>query len=672
MTDETGSSESNSDVPLGGVPSEWAPPASSLPTPPAPPQAPTPSLAPPAPVPPLSVSTGPVTAESSRRSGFLGRGIALAAAAVLVGGGGYLAINAGSSEGGADSPQAALDNALAAIANEDLIGAAEFVEPSERETMIDAGFEVIEELVRLDVFDESLDLSSVEGFDFEFDDVEITAVEVQPGLAHLFIESGTATASVDGTAVPLGSLVTDRMDEDDLAITETSTEQMRESESPIVAVERGGRWYLSLWYSIAENALIETGSPRPDPTERLTEIGADSPERAVENFVGALEQLDVATMIGMLDPQEASALYDYAPVFLDDVQDGADEALRSIRDEGWSWDVTDLDLRAESEGSLATVFVDRMEFEASGPQGDLGVSFTAEKVEVLFEGPDLSVDYVVEGDCFTVTVDEGYGADTTSMCTDEMLDDLGLQSLSSSALGGFATVEDYGIVVRNVSGRWYISPIRSGSRSTLQAIRALEPDALAATVDAIIDLARDPFALESTFDTLDTEFGSDFSAGSDPGYPAVVPEPLTTTTFGGVFEGSPYTQFNADLLVGGLDQSFVYDLADDSRDDIWWLWLDEVEPQDFGRGVVAQGWLPNEDYIDLIVAEELLFDSDEALAEWVQGELVADGEFVYVSATNGWGDDLILARSATGIAVVNMYGGFSDEAAAVLRSQVGR
>ena len=88
--------------------------------------------------------------------------------------------------------------------------------------------------------------------------------------------------------------------------------------------------------------------------------------------------------------------------------------------------------------------------------------------------------------------------------------------------------------------------------------------------------------------------------------------------------------------------------------------------------MVAQGWLPNEDYIDLIVAEELLFDSDEALAEWVQGELVADGEFVYVSATNGWGDDLILARSATGIAVVNMYGGFSDEAAAVLRSQVGR
>jgi len=658
VTGDQNPSDDLSNLNPAEVASEWQPPASMPPSPPVEPSATGGApIAPPL-APSSMVSTGVVAEPESGRPRWFGRTIGLAAAAILIGGGGYLAINAGAEDGGADSPRDALSGALSSLSNEDLIGAAVFVEPTERETMIDAGFEVVQELIRLDVFDESLDLGSIEGFDFEFDDVEISVVDIRPGLAHLFIESGTATAEVDGASIPLGSLVTDRVDAEDLAISERNTEEMSRSDIPIVAVQRDGRWYLSLWYSVAEGALIETGTSRPGASERLAEIGGDSPERAVENFIGALEHLDMATMIGMLDPQEASALYDYAPAFVGDAQIEADRFIEEMAQEGWEWSVTDLQLRADTDGSLATVYIDRVAFEAAGPDASLEVSFAPDRMELYFDSPDLLMEFVVEGDCVTFTIEDRYDRDTQSMCTDELLAEAGLSSLDSGIFSGMSTVDEFGVVVRNVGGRWYISPIRTGSQMMLQTIRALDADAVAETVDAFISLAQDPFLLGDAF-------GDDF--GLDDGI-AIAP----TTTFGVDNDFPPYTENNVGLLDDTLEYYFVFDLVEGYRTDVWWRWLAEVEELPFGEGVVANLALEEDQVVDLVVLDDLTFDSDEALAEWLGGNVVAEGDFAYVAYENDWGDSIIVARSATGIAFISSYEGLGQDAVSALRTQVGR
>lgn len=652
MSDEIPPGASSSPPDPGAVPSEWSPPASSLPAPPAmaPPASP---LTPPG----VVVSTGPVMADAPSRPRWFGRGVALVAAAVLVGGGGYLAINAGSADGGAGTPEGALEGALAALSAEDLIGAAEFVEPTERETMIDAGLEVVEELVRLEVFDETLDLAAVDGIDLEFDDVEVEVEVIRSGLAHLYVVGGTSTSSIDGSAVPFGPLVTDRVDDEDLAVEERHTEPLARPDIPIVAVERDGRWYLSLWYTVAEGARLELGRPLPGTTDRLAEIGADTPERAVENFVGALEQLDIATMIGLLDPLEASALYDYGSLFVDEAQDGVDGFLRDVRREGWYWEVTRLDLRSETEGSQATVFVDRLDISAEGPDVSVDGSFAADRVEFTLESPEVDLDVLVDGDCVTITFDEGYGAETERMCGDELLDDAGIGSLGTGAMGGVTTIDDVGIVVRDVGGRWYISPIRTGSEMMLQSIRALDADMLAETVDGLIDLVNDPFAFGTSFD--EPLFGGD-----------VLETPTPTTTV--VVDDFPVlTRANADLLVDGPEFVFVYDLVDIYRGDIWWDWLADVEERDFGDGVVGQAFLDNDAYVDILVLAGIDVASDVELADWLSGEVVVSDGFGFVTVVNSWGTELIAARSADGIAIVAMYDGYSDEALAALRNQVG-
>ena len=663
MSDEIPGGASSSHPDPGGVPSEWSPPASSLPAPPA--------MAPPAsPLSPTGVvvSTGPVMADTPSRPRWFGRGVALAAAAVLVGGGGYLAVNAGSADGGAGSPEGALEGALAALSAEDFIGAAEFVEPTERETMIDAGLEVVEELVRLDVFDETLDLTAVDGIDLEFDDVEVEVEVVRSGLAHLYVVGGTSTSSIDGSAVPFGPLVTDRVDDEDLAVEESHTESLARTDIPIVAVERDGRWYLSLWYTVAEGARLELGQPLPSTADRLAEIGADTPERAVENFVGALEELDIATMIGLLDPLEASALYDYGPLFVDDAQDGVDGFLRDVRRDGWFWEVTRLDLRSETEGGQAKVFVDRFDFGAEGPDVSAEGSFSADRVEFTLASPEVDLDLVVEGDCMTITFDEGYGPETERMCGDELLEDAGLGSLSTGAMGGVTTVDDVGIVVREVGGRWYISPIRTGSEMMLQSIRALDADMLAETVDGLIELVNDPFAFSTSFDG--PVFGEDLF-DSDP-FPGIDELPaVPSTTAAGVDDFPVLTEANADLLVDGPEFVFVYDLVDIYRGDLWWDWLADVEERDFGDGVVGQAFLANDDYVDFLVLTGMDVASDVELAGWLGGEVVVSDGFGFVTVVNSWGTELIAARSADGIAIVAMYDGYSDEALAALRNQVG-
>jgi len=621
------------------VPSEWSPPVSSLPTPPRPPRG-SAGTAPSAPT--TSISTGPIVATGVGGSRWAGRALALGAAVMLIGGGGYLALNAGGRDGGADSPAAALEGALQSLAEEDLIGAAEFVEPRERETLIDAGFDMVEELVRLEVFDDTLDLSSVHGIELDFGGLEFSVVEIRPDLVHIFIERGSYVMSVDGSAVPFGPLVTDRMDSSELAPSETTGGQMISRATPVVAVQRDGRWYLSLWYSVAENARLELNEQLPTSADRVTAIGGDTPERTITNLIGALEHGDIATSIGMMDPEEMSALYDYAPLFLDEAQTAVDEFLDSARADGWVWSVDDVLVSAVTDGNLATVTIDSFEFNATGPHGSMiEVQFSPEQTLVSTDdGYGFTYRVEVADGCTTMSTNDEYSEpETQTFCNDEMFAGLGIEGLMTGGIGRLGTVQG-GLVLREVDGRWFVSPVRSGSAALMSMLESLDAESLASTVDGFVELMSDPFGQSEGFSNGG---GDDYMRFGELGMDSdFFAEPE-------IYE-SPVAE-NIGLLPNG-EYEWSFDLLPGFVDEVWTGWLSNGTPTDFSQGVTVG--VAGDDAVsqfEILVLSDIGLSDEAALAAMLGANVVSTDGISHVSGFSEWGP-FVAARYLSGFVLV--------------------
>ena len=115
--------------------------------------------------------------------------MALVGAIVLLGGGGFFALSALGASGGADSPEQAVDELIEALSNEDFVTMAELLEPSERRSVAEPVItEILPELVRIGMFDDSVDEAAVDGVDLEYTDVEcrVDPLAGNPDLVHVF------------------------------------------------------------------------------------------------------------------------------------------------------------------------------------------------------------------------------------------------------------------------------------------------------------------------------------------------------------------------------------------------------------------------------------------------------------------------------------------------------
>ena len=120
------------------------------------------------------------------------------------------------------------------------------------------------------------------------------------------------------------------MDPDDVAelrgTDETTTDEL---DGTITAVEQDGRWYFSLFYTVAEAARADAGRA-DDPRARASApTAATRPRRRSTCMLDRIQALDLAGMIRALNPGEAAALQRYAPLFLDDAQAAARRRRRS-------------------------------------------------------------------------------------------------------------------------------------------------------------------------------------------------------------------------------------------------------------------------------------------------------------------------------------------------------
>ena len=325
---------------------------------------------------------------------------AIVGALVLLVGGGFFGLTALNASGGAATPDEAVEKLIEAVNGEDVITLGELLEPGERRTIVDPTIdEILPELIRLGVLADDFDAGAVDGIDLELPDVtyRIDAVSGHDDLVHVVFTGGQAASSSQMSEFPFGESVFSRFG-DSMRDEPPVTESIEESDNPLVLVKRNDRWYVSLWYSLGEAARLELGQSLPLVSEMPAPQGSPSPEVAVEQFVLDAFDLDLAGMLSRLDPEEAHALYRYAPLFLNDAQTATQDARRELEAEGVNWNISDMRLTVDRDGDDAVVDLEGFTFTLTTPDVDLRIEY----------GPDRlfgSLDGVIDGDDIFGTVE---------------------------------------------------------------------------------------------------------------------------------------------------------------------------------------------------------------------------------------------------------------------------
>ena len=352
--------------------------------------------------------------------------------AALLGASLFAVANLTSSDG-PSSPEAAVNKLFEAASNEDVVGALEALPPSERDAMKDDLLGILGELSRLDILAKDFDPANVSGVDLEVTDLELSTEELGDGVSTVHVTGGKTSSSVTPSELPLGKFVKDFMDEDLPDKPEKETTVIGEDgEEPfdLVTIKEDGAWYVSIWYSVAEAARKDSGKAVPKFGEGLKAAGESSPEDAVRALIEAGSKLDLKAVIALLPPDEARALHDYAPLFLDDVEEGA----AGIRQE-YKVTLDTLETSADTDGDVATVTIDK-----------LGLSV---------EGPDMQLKFSSDGKCSSITTD----GEEQKFCAEDMQEQLGIPNIAGIFSGAGLGVSKLVTVKRD--GEWYVSPTRS-------------------------------------------------------------------------------------------------------------------------------------------------------------------------------------------------------------------
>jgi hypothetical protein len=360
-----------------------------------------------------------------------------------------------------------------------------------------------------------------------------------------------ASATIDGKAFPLGDLVTDNMDPDDVAeirgTTETATDDI---DGTLTAVEQDGRWYFSVFYTAAEAARADAGGDQI-PEQGIGADGADSPEAAFDLMLDRIETLDVSGIIRDLNPGEAAALQRYAPLFLD-------EAEAAVADVPFTVAITDRKFHVEGDGDQRTLVIDGLTINVSG--GD----------EIT--GEPQAIEVRIEGSCTHARVDDETfdlcAGDTSSIpgLDDYLAESPALKAFVDSLGRALSDMQPIGIEMRQYDGAWFVSPTATETEVMLAVLRALDRQELDELI-RLFEPAADEFfggmfggfGEYEEYDEFE-DYSSDYSSGDEFAVPASPPEMSYDDSFG----DDPSTDSGQSSEVAAWDRCYAEPVAADA------------------------------------------------------------------------------------------------------------
>jgi hypothetical protein len=226
-----------------------------------------------------------------------------------------------------NSPRDAVDALITGLETHDTGAVLATLDPAERAAIAPGLSQITASLKRIGVLSDSADPNALSGLSAAFHHVTTRTVSLaalHPGLAEVQFTGGTATLSLDPGGLPLGALVQG-------VVAAAFPHPFRRSfalREPIVTIQRNGTWYVSLGYTLAENARRRARLPLPTAAQAVPAVGAASPEGAARAFLTAAAGGDLRGLVEVIDPVVGGPFHDYAGLFAGQVRSPV--ALRSI------------------------------------------------------------------------------------------------------------------------------------------------------------------------------------------------------------------------------------------------------------------------------------------------------------------------------------------------------
>lgn len=365
-----------------------------------------------------------------------------------------------SDQAGQDNPTQAATNLVNSLSQGDVLGVLESLTPAESALLVDFNAKTTERLKELKVYKEDADPNKLHGATVEAKDLkydESAAEKVNDHLTITKLIGGTVAFHADVSELPLteefmqaafpDGLSSESTDEtiDIAEVVEKSGEPIR-----IATVKHDGKWYPSLFYTIADYALQDMDAEWP--AKPIANNGAGSAEDAVKEMVQAAINSDMERVIELLPPDEMGALHDAGPVLLENMGDAPATGVEITKLET---EVTD----AETGGKK--VLLSELEATADGE------AFKVRK----------------DGECYLAEAD----GESQQLCAKDLGAELGGSGMDPAvqeALTNLASglMKNTGVVATEFDGKWYVSPLRTYTELGLSAISDLTAEDVIALV----------------------------------------------------------------------------------------------------------------------------------------------------------------------------------------------
>ena len=365
-----------------------------------------------------------------------------------------------SDQAGQDNPTQAATNLVNSLSQGDVLGVLESLTPAESALLVDFNAKTTQRLKELKVYKEDADPNKLHGAAVEATDLKYDEKGAEKVNDHLTITKligGTVSFHADVTELPLTDEFMDAAFPDGVSEEPTDekvniAEVVEESGEPIriATVKVDDKWYPSLFYTVADYALLEAGEEWP--SEPIANNGADTADNAVKEMVQAAINSDLERVIELLPPDEMGALHDAGPVLVE----------------------------AAGNPSPAPVEVTKLDTESTDAETG-GMRVMLKEVEVKADGQTYRV--AKDGDCYTA---EGEG-ETQQLCADDVAKEIGGSDMPADvqqALANLASgmLKNTGVVATEFDGKWYVSPLRTYSELGLTALSDLTPEDVLALV----------------------------------------------------------------------------------------------------------------------------------------------------------------------------------------------
>lgn len=318
-----------------------------------------------------------------RRTAGIGATIAALAGAI-----GFTTVAlSGAGTAGAASPEEAVRDFVAATADEDILGMIDALDPAEVPAARQATERGRADAVEADLVSEGFSLDGLDGLDVAFADLDLVTEPLDDGLAVVTFAGGSASWSFDPAAFPLGADLREAL-AGELAVT-TDSASFAEQDEPLqlATVERDGRWYVSVSYTVAEYAREAAGLELP--AAPLTAVGADTPEAAADEFYSNLVSLDIAGVLSSAAPGEGDAVLRYAPLLLDAVDDG----IGDLKSDGFSLQLSNASYSLEGDGDRRSIVADAFTISGTVPEPEVYGYYdpTLPTVVFSYDGTSMAV-----------------------------------------------------------------------------------------------------------------------------------------------------------------------------------------------------------------------------------------------------------------------------------------